>query len=173
MTGFPDGITTEHMPRQQRWGRILAWGILVLLGAFLLFAMSGAFGGQPSPTRSVDSDSAAVEVTVPETLRNGEFFEMRVRIAAKQAIAKPVVAVTSAYWRNLTINTMIPAPSEEGFEDGSLAFTYGSMEAGDTLEIKIDGQVNPARTGSSAGIVTLREDKSPLASVPVSLKVFP
>lgn len=173
MTDYPDGIAREHMPAQQRWGRVLAWAVLVLLGVVLAVAMTGFFGGRPGTARVVQEPAAALEFTAPEVLRNGEFFEMLVRVEAKRPIAKPVIAISNTYWRHVTINTMIPAPSEEGFDDGAFEFTYGAMEAGDTLELKIDGQVNPARQGASKGTVQVLDDKTPLASLPVRLKVFP
>jgi len=173
VTDYPDGIAEEHMPEHQRWGPILAWGVLVLLGIFLAVAMTGVLGGRAGATRTVQEPTAGLAFTAPDVLRNGEFFEMRVRVEAKRSIAKPVIAVSSGYWRDVTINTMIPAPSEEGFGDGAFEFTYAPLEPGDTLEVKIDGQVNPARLGSSQGEVRLLDDKAPLASLPVHLKVLP
>lgn len=173
MTDYPDGIAKEHMPQHQRWARIFTWAVLALLGVFLVFAMTGLLGGRPGAARSVEGRAAVLEFTAPEILRNGEFFEMRVRVAAKRPIAKPVIAVSSGYWRHITINTMIPSPSEEGFKDGSFEFTFSPMEAGDTLEMKIDGQINPARMGASHGTVQILDDKAPLASLPVRLKVYP
>lgn len=173
MTDYPDGITKEHMPAEQRWAGVMAWGVLVLLGLVLAAAMTGVFGGRAGATHVAEENSARLHFTAPEVLRNGEFFEMRVQVEAKQAIAKPVIAVSSGYWRHVTINTMIPAPSEEGFNDGAFEFTFSPMGAGDTLEMKIDGQINPARQGSSQGEVRVLDDKTPLASLPVRLKVLP
>lgn len=173
MTDYPDGITKEDIPAHQRWSGVLAWGVLVLLGLLLAIAMTGVFGGVAGATRTSDRNGATLQFTAPEVLRNGEFFEMRVQFRAKQPIAKPVIAVSSAYWRHVTINTMIPAASEEGFNDGAFEFTFSAMDAGDSFEMKIDGQINPARQGSSHGEVRLLDDKTPLASLPVRLKVLP
>lgn len=173
MSRYPDGIAEEHMPSRQRWAKILAWGVMAILGVFLLVALTGVLGGQRANTHRAESSAAVVHVAAPAVLRNGEFFEMRVYVEAKQPIAKPVIALDSDYWRNVTINTMLPAPTEEGFGDGVFEFTYGALEPGDILEVKIDGQINPARFGPSRGKVELLDDTVPLVSQPLQLTVLP
>lgn len=169
---FPDGIGPDHV-ENSRASRHSGWLPLLLLGALLLSALLGTYGGDTDPTRTATGPVAALHVTAPEILRNGEFFEIRVRIEARRAIAKPVLTISTGYWRHLTINTMIPAPAEEGHEDGHFTFGYDKLEAGQSLEIKIDGQINPARFGGTAGVVALHDDKTPLARIPIRLKVFP
>lgn len=168
---FPDGIEEKHLDAGDRHAG--GWLALAILGILLGSALLGAFGGGPDPTRTVRASAATLAVTAPRVLRNGEFFEIRVRVTARRAIAKPVLAVSPEYWRHLTINAMIPAPAGETFEDGRLLFEYGPLDAGKGLEVKIDGQINPARLGNSGGTVTLRDGKMPLAELPVHLRVFP
>ncbi len=169
---FPDGIGRGHIEKS-RASRHSGWLPLLLLGAFLLSALLGTYGGDTDPTRTATGPAAALHVTAPEILRNGVFFEIRVRIEARRAIGKPVLTVSPGYWRHLTINTMIPAPAEEGHEDGQFTFSYDTLEPGQSLEIKVDGQINPARLGGTEGVVGLRDDKTPLVQIPVRLKVFP
>jgi len=168
---FPDGIGEEHADSNK--GHIGGWLALLVLGALLASALLGLFGGGRDPTRAVTTPAGRLAVTAPLVLRNGEFFEIRIRAGARRAIAKPVLAISPQYWRHLTINTMIPAPTGETFEDGQFRFEFEPLDPGKSLEVKIDGQVNPARLGSSRGAVTLLDDKVPLAELPVHLKVFP
>lgn len=171
-TPRPDGIEGHHLEAGKRpWLR--PWIAPAVLGALLLGALLGLFGGAPYPTLRDEQQRAALAMTAPRVLRNGEFFEIKLRVEARGAIAKPRIAVTPAYWRHLTINTMIPAPSEEGYEDGRFTFAFEPLEAGQSLELKIDGQINPARFGNSSGAVTLLDDKSVLAELPVHLRVLP
>lgn len=168
---FPDGIEEKHLDAGDRHAG--GWLALAILGILLGSALLGAFGGGPDPTRTVRASAATLAVTAPRVLRNGEFFEIRVRIAANRAIARPVLAVSPGYWRHLTMNTMIPAPVGESFEDGEFRFEFEPLEAGKSLELKIDGQINPARLGSSSGMVRLLDDTAPLAELPVHLRVLP
>lgn len=169
---YPDGIEAQHVDDGPvPW--LSGWLPLLLLGGFLMSALLGAYGGGADPTRTSAGPAAIMRITAPQILRNGEFFEIRVRIEARRAIAKPVVAVSPGYWRHLTINTMIPAPAEEGHEDGRFTFGYDALEPGQSIEIKIDGQINPARLGGTRGVVALLDDEAPLVEMPVSLKVFP
>src|SRR3546814_8706755 len=50
---------------------------------------------------------------------------------------------------------MVPAPAEETFSGDAFQFKYEAVKAGDRLEMKIDGQINPARMGGSRGMVSL------------------
>jgi hypothetical protein len=169
---FPEGIHESHL-RSKSWYRFANPAAVVGIGLFLAAALAGVFGGQPHPTRVIDTPSATITLQFPERLRNGEFFEMRAKIEAKRNFADMGIGVSSAYWRDLTINTMVPAPAEEKSEDGDYLFSYGAMKVGDTLTIKIDGQINPPMSGGTQGKLTIKDGDLALTEVPVKLRVFP
>lgn len=100
------------------------------------------------------------------------FFEMRLRIDAGGEIAKPVIAVSPGYWRELTVNTMIPA-ADESYGTGGYRFEYAPMAAGDVLRVKVDGQINPVLVGGTAGRITLFDGETPLAALPARMRVRP
>jgi hypothetical protein len=167
---FPDGVADRNVSEQRPgWN----WLSLVVLGAVMLAALLGVFGGGKARPIVVDSATARFEVASPRTIRNGEFFEMRIRIEAKRPIAKAVLVVPASLWRDMTINSMIPAPSEEKAERGAFRFDYGALKAGDVLHVKVDGQINPPLFAGTSGTVELADDQRPIASVPLNIRVLP
>jgi len=114
-----------------------------------------------------------LELKVARPLRSGLFFETHIRVTARQAIAKPVIGVDASLWRDLTINSQVPAPANERFKDGQYRFEYGPLKAGETLEVKIDGQTNPPLIGRVSGSVTLLDDDTPLTEAHVTIPVLP
>ncbi|ODP36060.1 hypothetical protein [Sphingomonas turrisvirgatae] len=167
---LPQGIATRHFEgRGGQWN----WLSLALLSALMLAALLGAFGGGKSRPLVTQAAAARLEVTVPRRIRNGEFFEMRIRIEAKQPIGRAVLVVPASLWRDMTINTMIPAPSEETAQRGEFRFDYGELKAGETLDIKVDGQINPPLFAGTRGTIALADDDRTLASVPLDIRVLP
>ena len=170
MAEFPQGITKEHGTVSNRHA---SWWRLGILALILGIALSGLLGGAPAPTQRAASAGASLAVTTSDRLRNGTFFETQISALAKRPIADPVIAVPAGLWRDLTVNTMVPSPAEEAFVDGEYRFHFGSLDAGERLEFKIDGQVNPARWGGSGGRIRLLDGETEVVALPVTLKVIP
>ena len=169
---FPQGICDSHL-RSKGWYRFAHAVAVAGIGLFLLAALAGLFGGQPHPTRVIETPSATITLQFPERLRNGEFFEMRAKVDAKRDFADMRISLSSAYWRDMTINTMIPSPFDEKAENGDYTFSYGAMSAGDTLTVKIDGQINPPMFTGTKGKLMLTDGNAVVATVPLNLRVFP
>lgn len=168
---YPDGIDPAHA--ESRGGGWRRWIAILLLATIMLAALLGAFGGGKTRPVIVESDAARLEIRTPRVIRNGEFFETHIRAIAHAPVAKAVVAVDAGLWRDMTINTMIPAPSEESFKDGAFEFDYGPLKTGETLAIKIDGQINPPLFAGTRGRVALRDGERELAAVPLAITVLP
>src|SRR3546814_17913709 len=117
----------------------------------MLAALFNLFGGGPVLTRQVLVRSAVLKVSTPEIIRNGEFFETLVIIEARRPIVEPVSSVSSSLWREVSINFLAPAASEEEFKAGAFRFIYGAMKTGERLLVKVDGQINPAQHGDLRG----------------------
>lgn len=139
----------------------------------MLAALLGAFGGGKARNVVADSAAATLEVHTPRVLRNGLFFETRIQATAKAPLADAVIVVPASLWRDMTINTMIPAPSEEKAEKGAFRFSYGAMKPGDMLDIKIDGQVNPPLFAGNRGTIELHDGERMLVRAPVEITVLP
>ena len=170
---FPDGLEEDCAARDNLLRRHASLFSLLLLGSLLALALLGLLGGARSPIAMAESDAARIVVKTPEVLRNGVFFETRITIEAKRDIAKPVLALPPALWRDLTINSMVPQATDEAYEDGRFTFTYPALKAGDRLEIKIDGQINPPLFAGTRGSVAVLDDTRPLVEVPVTMRVLP
>ncbi len=171
MTDYPQGIEERHATASG--SRRASWWRLGVLAVILSVALSGFLGGAPAPTRRTATAAASLAVTSPDRLRNGMFFETRISARAKRPVADAVIALPVAMWRDMTVNTMIPAPAEEEVRGGEFRFHFGPLGAGETLGFKIDGQINPPRLGGSAGRVRLLDGDVELAALPLSLKVIP
>lgn len=168
---FPDGIKDDHV-RARWWHSHANPFAVLLLGSIVLLAFSGALGGQPNPAHSVTAPSVRLSFAAPAIARSGMFFEMRVAVDASRRVDNLVLAVSPTYWRELTVNTMIPA-ADESFGAGGYRFAFGPMAPGGRLQVKVDGQINPALVGGTAGTIRLFDGETELASLPVAMKVRP
>ena len=167
-----DGITIEHQ-RPRRNARHASLLSALILGSLMLGGVTGLLGGGKNTTVETANDHVSLRVNTPTVLRNGQFFETRMSVAARRPIGDLVVAIEPALWRDFTINSMIPAASEESFERAMFRFSYGPLARGEQLEIKIDSQINPALFGGTAGAVTIMDDDVVIARLPLSIRVLP
>ncbi len=173
ISDYPDGIEDYHTRLPSRLHLHTTWFALFVLATLLAVAFSGALGGVKNTVTNAAGARAALSFSAPVVMRNGQFFEMRMAITAHAPIAKPVIAVPVAYWHDLTINSFHPAPAKEDSRDGLYLMEFEPMEAGERMDIKIDGQVNPSLIGSVQARIELRDDEAALASLPVHLRVLP
>ena len=164
----------EPKPSRPRlWDRHASPISILILGGILLAAAFGLTGGQPSPPRMADFGDARLVVKTPTTIRNGEFFETDLTLTAQAPIADAVIAVTPALWQDMTVNTMIPAPAGESFENGLFHFSYGPLDAGDSLHLKIDGQINPPLFAGTKGEIAVIDGSRRIGAMPLRIKVLP
>jgi hypothetical protein len=170
-TSFPDGIDAAAMtagdPRRIIALRFLTFAIIIGI------AMMGLLGGGRPVDRSAKNAQASFVVTSHERLRNGNYFEIRFHATAHQPIADAVIALPAAMLRETTVNSLVPEPREEAYEDGEYRFRLGSLAAGQTLRFKLDGQLNPMLFGAVEGEYRLLDGKRELARVPATFEVLP
>jgi hypothetical protein len=148
-------------------------GPLSFLGAIMIAALLGLFGGKGPDVLQAQGDGGELIVSMPLILRSGLLFEMTIGVQATSNLADAVIAVDPAIWRDMTINTSIPAASEEKFEGEQFRLHYGPLVAGERIELKIDGQLNPDLSGNSRGEVAFLDGTRRIATVPLSVKVLP
>lgn len=167
---YPDGISAAQARPS---GAIRSFLSVAVLGAILLAAALGIFGGTGSSVLRADAAAAEFTIRVPTTLRSGLFFEMTIDVTARQPLADATIAIPPSLWRGMTINTTMPEPSEEAFEDGRLRLHFGPLPAGSAMAIKVDGQINPDLFAGTQGEVALFDGDRAVASVPVHMTVLP
>ena len=168
---YPDGIAKEHVRPKSGLGRHASPFSLAVFGAVIVLGLTGALGHE----RDWRSEANGVLLTVhaPEITRNGEFFEIRVSVEAASAVEELAIGVDKALWEDMTVNTMIPAATEETGTDDEFRFVFGQIAAGTTFDFKIDLQVNPDIVGGNAGPITVYDGDRPLTSVDIGLLVLP
>lgn len=171
MAIYPQGIEERHGTAQGN--RHASWLRLGILALILAVALLGFLGGAPAPTVRAASAGASLAVTSPDRLRNGMFFETRILAVAKRPLSDAVITVPAAMWRDVTINTMMPAPGNEEFVEGEFRLHFGPLGAGERLGLKIDGQMNPPRFGSSSGRIRLLDEEAEVVALPFKLTVIP
>lgn len=172
MPRYPDGLGEFH-ERDRPVRRMVNWIALFGLLALLVLAATGLLGGGSRPVTSVRTPAADLAVKTPSVLRSGMFFEAEIQARVKQPVAKPVLAISESYWRDITINTILPAATGEKSEEGMVLLEFDAMEAGDVLTLKIDGQINPSLFAGTHGRIELRDDERLLAAIPLELTVLP
>ena len=165
---FPDGLSQRNLDGRGR-ASLLS---LILLAGLMAAGLAGLFGGQPSTTWRADGE-ATLKVKTPTVLRNGMIFETIVEVRPKQPVDNLVIGVSDPLWRNMTINTMIPAASEESYMNGFRRFAFGELDQGDTLRFKIDGQTNPSLLGGTSGVIAVFDGEKELTSIAIKMKVLP
>lgn len=168
---YPDGISDRNVLPVGGWLRHASPAGLLVFGAVVVLAFSGLLGHER--TWSATAPGASLDVHAPEIIRNGEFFEMRVRIAAHETIGELVIGIDEDLWEDITVNTMIPAAAEESSEDGEVRFTFAELPAGTTFLFKVDLQVNPDIVLGNQGAVTLYDGTAELATTDLTITVLP
>jgi hypothetical protein len=167
----PQGIEERHRQPLAGWRRhasplsIIAFGTVVVLG------LSGLLGHERDWVAS--NGATRLEVHAPEIIRNGEFLEMRVSVESDGVIGELGIGVSQALWEDFTVNTVLPAPTEERSAGGEFRFRFGPLAAGATFLLKIDLQVNPDIVGGNDGVVTVYDGDRVLTQVGVSITVLP
>ncbi|MGN6621169.1 MAG: hypothetical protein ACTHKR_08935 [Sphingomonas sp.] len=169
---LPEGIAPEHahLPDARRRPGLLS---LIVLGLLMIAALAGVFGGGRGATLTAASPQATLTVHTNRVLRNGVFFETRIAIAAHTDLADATVVLPPSLWRDMTINSTVPQAASEEFKTGAFRFHYGKLAAGEALELKIDGQINPPLFRGTRGFIALADGDRALVSIPVSITVLP
>jgi hypothetical protein len=144
---------------------------VVVLSAVMLAGLLG-FAGREE-TVSASGGGVRLEWHAPVLIRNGEFLEIRIRLDAGEAVSRPVLGVAASLWEDITVNTFIPAATDESSVDGEFRFEFAPLEAGSSLQVKIDGQINPDILGGNAGTVTVYDGGESLVSLPIRMEVLP
>jgi hypothetical protein len=168
---LPDGIGPEHVEPRNGLRRHASPLSLAVFGSVIVLGLTGLLGRE----RDWVSESDEVRLTVhsSETIRNGEFFEMRINVEVVTGVDDLVIAVDQELWEDMTVNTMIPAASQETGGGGEFRFAYGPMEAGTTFLLKVDLQVNPDIVGGNSGTVTVNDGDRPMTAATIRITVLP
>ena len=170
---MPDGIGDANVGDGGRVRNLATLFIATVLLLLLGLALTGTLARRPNPTETLRTADVTLAVNAPAQLRSGQFFEERMTATAHRDLSDLVIAVPPSLWRDWTVNSMIPAPAEEAFEDGRFAFHYGAVKAGEAVEIKVDAQLNPSLFGGTSGAIIVRDADAVLGELPLATRVLP
>lgn len=167
----PDGIGEDQIRPAEDWRRHASPLSLLVFGSVIVLGLTGLLGHE----RTFVAEANGVELSVhsPEIIRNGEFFEIKIGVESSRPIDELVIGVADALWVDMTVNTMIPAATEEEHVDGEFRFTFAELEPNAAFLFKIDLQVNPDIVGGNDGAVTVYDGDQALATADVSITVLP
>jgi hypothetical protein len=168
---LPDGLSKEHLSSPGGWRRRGGVVALIALSLLMLATLLGLAGVEE--TLADESDVATVTWHAPARIRNGEFFEMRLQVDARERIDELVIGIDASLWEDFTINTFFPAAAEEASEEGELLFTFGPVDAGGSFLMKVDAQINPDMLWRNEGTVTVYDGEETVAELPVVIEVLP
>jgi hypothetical protein len=167
----PDGIGEEHERPVEGWRRHASPLGLVVFGTVIALALTGLLGHERD--WRADANGAALQIHAPETTRSGEFLEMRIRVTSAEPIGELVIGVEGSLWEDLTVNTMIPAATEEESVNGEFRFVFAPLAPETAFDLKVDLQVNPDIVGGNDGLVTVYDGEQALVGTRISIMVLP
>jgi hypothetical protein len=157
------------------WYRRVTIGVLLV---FVLAALGGLFG-QTSHTRQVAGSAATVTIRATHTVRGGLLWPARIQIQAKQKIVSPQVVLGPGFVKGMQVNTLEPSATSETTRTttdgspGSLALTYPTLDAGQSLTVYIQLQVDPTTIGGQDVSVSLEGANIQPIRSPATLHVLP
>ncbi|MDX6543576.1 MAG: hypothetical protein QOK32_1179 [Gaiellaceae bacterium] len=174
MAQAPDTLTFKtHRDQEGRGGHVwIRRALLALLSLLLILALLDFFGQRPT-TSTAATSRARLQVYAPTHARSGVVYAARFRIDAVQELKDATLVLAPGWADAYTVNGAAPQPVTEASRDGSLAFGFGHVPAGQHLTFWLSLQVNPTNVGRHLQTVRLYDGKTLLATVPRHVTVFP
>ncbi|KHJ55059.1 hypothetical protein LA66_11030 [Aureimonas altamirensis] len=173
MVNYPDGLHSGHASPRSALHRHASPISILLLAVFLGAGLTGWMGGRMPPPLVTEGPVARMAVSAPSIVRSGLFFEVTIDVTAERDIEDVVIAVEPDLWSRQTQNSMIPAAADETYGDGGFRYSYGPLDAGASLHVKADFQINPDLMWGTSGVVRLYDGQRELLRQPLELKVWP
>jgi hypothetical protein len=159
-------------PRGEIVGLWARRAVLTIFAAIAVLGLLDVFG-QGTTQTSARTPAAVVRVTAPPAVRGGLFFQSRVEIRARRAIAHPRLVLGEGWVEGMQVNSIEPSPVGEASRDGRLVLSYDALDAGDRLVVWMQFEVNPTNTGHRSYGLELDDADTRIAAVHRWITVFP
>jgi hypothetical protein len=156
----------EIVDLRARRAVLLIFAVVAVLGLLDVF-------GQGTTQTVASTPAAVLRVTAPEAVRGGLFFQSRVEIRARRAIAHPRLVLDEGWVEGMQFNSSEPAPVSEAGRDGRVVLSYDGIDAGERLVVWMQFEVDPTSVGHRPYGLELDDAESPVAAVHRSMRVFP
>lgn len=172
MTKLFTDVAAVPEPRSELVGLWARRAVLTLFAALVVLGLFDVFG--QGTTQTVASTPAAVlSVTAPKAVRGGLFFQSRVDVTARRAIAHPRLVLDEGWVEGMQFNSTEPAPVSEANRDGRVVLTYDALDVGERLVVWMQFEVNPTNVGHRPYGLELDDAETPIAAVHRWITVFP
>ena len=159
-------------PRGEIVGLWTRRAVMTIFAVVALLGLLDVFG--QGTTQTVASTPAAVlSLTAPEAVRGGLFFQSRVEIRARRAIAHPRLVLDEGWIEGMQVNSIEPSPVGEASRDGRLVLSYDAVDAGERLVVWLQFEVNPTNTGHRSYGLELDDADTRIAAIDRDITVFP
>lgn len=173
MAETPQYLTLkEHRDAGRRVELWFRWSLVGLLTVFAVLGLANVFG--QNPTHSTGTGGLAnLDVSAPNRLRGGLFYQGRFSIRATRELEHATILLDSGWFDSIHINSYSPEPIGSAYRNGKLALDYGHVAAGDTLVARLQFQVNATNVARRSQGVELHDGETPLAAVDRTVTIFP
>jgi hypothetical protein len=159
-------------PRGEIVGLWARRAVLTIFAAIAVLGLLDVFG-QGTTWTVASTPAAVVRVTSPPAVRGGLFFQSRVEIRARRAIAHPRLVLDEGWIEGMQVNSIEPNPVGEASRDGRLVLSYDAIDAGERLVVWFEFEVNPTNTGHRSYGLELDDADTRIATVARDITVFP
>lgn len=151
------------------------WARRSVMTIFAVIAVLGLLDvfGQGTTRTTARTPAAEVHVTAPGAVRGGLFFQSRVDIVARRAIAHPRLVLDEGWIEGMQVNSIEPNPVGEASRDGRLVLSYDAIDAGERLVVWLEFEVNPTNAGHRSYGLELDDADRKIAAVARHMTIFP
>jgi hypothetical protein len=151
------------------------WARRAVLTIFAVIAVLGLLDvfGQGTTQTVASTPAALLRVSAPTAVRGGLFFQSRVDIRARRAIAHPRLVVDQGWVEGMQFNSTEPAPVSEANRDGRVVLSYDGLDAGERLVVWMQFEVDPTNVGHRPYGLELDDAEAQVAAVHRWMTVFP
>lgn len=173
MTSLPEHLSREvHVDARETYELASRRVFFSAIALLCVLALANVFGQRPS-TSVAQAPRGELEVSAPDGLRGGIYFQGRFTIRAREEIREATLVLDAGWMESIHINTIEPAPIGEASRDGKLVLELGRVPAGQQHVLYMQFQVNPTNVGRRSQRVALYDGDELLATVDRTVTVFP
>jgi hypothetical protein len=150
------------------WRRV----VLVLIAAIPVLGLTDLFG-QRNQTSGSSNANGTLEISSPNSVRNGLIFTTAVIITPSHHLKDGQLYLDQGWFGNMTLNGVSPQPSNESAKGEWQVWDFGPMDADTPFTIWISWQTNPTNIGVRTQDIALYDGSSQLMTAHHSLTIFP
>ncbi len=149
-----------------------AIAVFLFLLVLPVLALLNVLGQNPTTSEAAGS-VGKLRVEMPQRLRGGLMFQVRIDVEATHDIKEPQLVLSPGLLEQLTLNTIEPDPLSQSNSNGRLTLSYGRIPAGQRLTVWLEYQANPANAGTQTANVSLTDGATPVATVHRDITILP